>query len=230
MKNKTTIILIVFLSFFIATVSVGFFFLNKRIVDLETKAQKTGQVKRVEKDTEVQVEDLSREDDGNEVVSYGCGSECKKEIAKLVSEAIATLSGETRTVVKEVSTNTSSKQTTYIPMGTTFSTKSMDWVDVPDSSVYVDLINDYGSDTWVSWEVSLKVSQGNGKAFARLYDDTNKIAVNFSELSTESNAFFKQVISGSLPFWRGRNLYKVQIRSLNSSDVTYSGGRIKINY
>ena len=92
------------------------------------------------------------------------------------------------------------------------------------------LENDYGDGAKVSWEASLKVAHGNGKAFARLWDDTNKIAVDFSELTTTDNVDFEQVTSKYLPFWRGRNLYKVQIKSLNSFEVTYSGGRIKISY
>ena len=106
----------------------------------------------------------------------------------------------------------------------------MDWVDVTDSGVYIDLENDYGSGAKVSWETSLKVAHGNGKAYARLWDDTNKIAVDFSELSTEDNVDFTQVTSKYLPFWRGRNLYKVQIKSLNSFEVTCSGGKLKIVY
>jgi len=115
-------------------------------------------------------------------------------------------------------------------MGTSFSTTSTSWTEIPDSGVYIDLLNDYGDKATVSWETSLKVAHGNGKSYARLYDNTNKIAVDFSELSTEKNANYQQVSSGNLPFWRGRNLYKVQIKSLNSFEITYSGGKIKIIY
>ena len=157
-----------------------------------------------------------------------CGEACKQEIARLVSEATATLSGTTKEIVKEV--GDSGAKTTYIPMGATFATTSTSWVDVSDSAVYIDVENDYGKDAKVSWEASLKVAHGNGKAFARLYDDTNKIAVDFSQVSTTDNVDFEQVTSTYLPFWRGRNLYKVQLKSLNSFEVTYSGGKIKVSY
>ena len=103
-------------------------------------------------------------------------------------------------------------------------------MDIEAAEVYIDLENDYGKDAKVSWEASLKVAHSNGQAFARLYDDTNKIVVLESEISTTNNADFEQTSSSNLSFWKGRNLYKVQIKSLNSFEVTYSGGRIKISY
>lgn len=155
----------------------------------------------------------------------------KDEIERLVAEAIATLSAQpSEKVVEKTTVVTEPTGTTYIPMGATSTTTSTSWVDVDESAVYVDKENDYGKDATVSWEASLKVAHGNGQAFARLYDDTNKIAVDFSEISTTDNVDFMQVSSGNLPFWKGRNLYKVQIKSLNSFEVTYSGGKIKISY
>lgn len=166
-------------------------------------------------------------DSGMPTIPIGerCDESCKSEINRLVSEATATLSA-----TRVVTTTASSPKTDYISMGTTYTTTSTDWVTIEDSATYIDLVNDYGKNAKVSWETSLKVAHGNGQAYARLYDDTNKIAVNFSELITVNNDQFKQVSSGNLPFWRGRNLYKVQIKSLNSFEVTYSGGKIKVSY
>lgn len=161
-----------------------------------------------------------------------CGSDCKKEIDKRVSAAIATLSGSTKETVIEKQTVVTQVTggSDFIPMGTTFSTTSTDWVDVPDSTVYLDLTNDYSEDASVSWEASLKVAHANGKAFARLYDGTHNIAVDYSEISSENNATYERVTTRDLPFWRGHNLYKVQIKSLNSFEVTYSGGKMKVQY
>jgi hypothetical protein len=66
--------------------------------------------------------------------------------------------------------------------------------------------------------------------FARLYDSTNKIAVSGSELTTINNVSYQHVSSPQLALWRGRNLYKVQVKSLNGFEITYSGGKIKITY
>lgn len=173
--------------------------------------------------------------DTNEVVGNtpdSCGPECKNEIEKAVSSAISALpeNTETKVVEKQVTVISKPSGTAYIPMGSSATTTSVDWMDVDDSAIYIDVVNDYAADATVSWEASLKVAHGNGKAFARLYDATNNIAVDKSELSTTDNAVFTQVTSKNLPFWRGRNLYKVQIKSLNSFEVTYSGGKIKVVY
>lgn len=120
--------------------------------------------------------------------------------------------------------------TDYISMDSVFSTTSSDWVDVSASETYIDLVNDYSEDASVVFSAFLKVAHGNGKAFVRLYDATNNIAVSGSELTTENNSDYVQVASSNLPFWRGRNLYKMQIKSLNSFEVTVSGGKLKISY
>ena len=150
------------------------------------------------------------------------------QINKLISDAIATISAVPKTIVQKI--GIIQKQTSFISLGTTANTTSTSWVDVEDAEVYIDLENDYGKDAKVSWEASLKVAHSNGQAFARLYDDNNKIVVLESEISTTNNADFEQASSSNLNFWKGRNLYKVQIKSLNSFEVTYSGGRIKISY
>ena len=115
-------------------------------------------------------------------------------------------------------------------MGSTYTTTSTDWYSLDDTEIYIDLTNDYGSKASVSWEAQLMVAHGNGQVFARLWDDTNKIAVNGSELTTINNPSFSLVSSGVIPFWRGRNLYKLQIKSLNSFEVSITGAKIKISY
>lgn len=133
---------------------------------------------------------------------------------------------------QQITTTTSVKtqKTSYITMGTSFATTSSDWVEVPDSSVYIDLANDYSLSAYVTWDTSLKVAHGNGAAYARLYDATNNIAVQGSELVVANSAVATPVFSGKLELWRGNNLYKVQIRSLNGFEVTASGGRVKVVY
>ena len=160
-------------------------------------------------------------------VEVGSSAPSLSEIEKLIADAIATISAVPRTIIKTV---TQQRGSSYITLGSTATTTSTDWVDAEAAEVYIDLENDYGKDAKVSWQASLKVAHGNGQAFVRLYDDTNKIAVIGSELSTTNNADFEQISSANFSFWKGRNLYKVQIKSLNSFEVTYSGGRIKISY
>jgi hypothetical protein len=215
-----------------ATLALFFtvFSLNREVKSLETRLSKAENRLLIPNAPEsepqiiTQIEERGTDNSG-EIVA----------LRSYVDAAVATLSGVTTKTVSTVTTPatvpaTPSKKTSFLSMGTSYSTTSTDWVDVPDSKVYIDLINDYGSNPYVTWEASLKVAHGNGQAFVRLYDETNKIAVVGSELSTTNNSEYKQVYSGSLALWRGNNLYKVQIKSLNSFSVTYSSGRIKVSY
>ena len=146
-----------------------------------------------------------------------------------MARAVATLSANQ---VTKPQTNSSSLkgETTYIPLSGSFSTTSTDWYDLQGVEAYIDLEKEYGKGATVSWEGSLKVAHGNGQAFARLFDTTHGIAVSGSEISTTNNSDLKLVTSGNLNLWAGRNLYRVQIKSLNSFEVTYGGGKIKIAY
>lgn len=153
----------------------------------------------------------------------GCGEECKKIISEEVNKAVATISATKKVTV-------ATKQTQFISLDGNYSTTSTDWVDVPGTEVGFDLSKNYSSNAKVSWQATLNVANSNGQAFARLFDTTHGIAVSGSEISTTNNADFKTTYSGNLNLWSGHINYKVQIKSLNSFNVTYTGGKIKIEY
>jgi hypothetical protein len=157
-----------------------------------------------------------------------CGESCRKTVSEIVAGAIATVSSTTK-VIEKTSTSKSAG-TAYIPMGTSYTTTSTGWYTIDDTAVYINLENDYGVGAKVSWEALLKVAHANGQAYARLWDDTNKIAVDGSEITTINNSEYRFVSTGVIPFWRGRNLYKVQVKSLNSFEVSITGAKIRISY
>lgn len=159
-----------------------------------------------------------------------CNDECKKTIDEEVARAIATISAISQTARPPVSQTALKGQTTYISLSGPFTTTATDWVDLKGVEAYIDLEKEYGKGSSVAWEGSLKVANGNGQAYARLFDVTHGIAVSGSEISTTNNADSKLVTSGNLNLWAGRNLYRVQVKSLNSFEVTFGGGRIKISY
>lgn len=166
--------------------------------------------------------------EGTRILFQDCGSECKKEIRKSVSDAIATIAAVPKTIIKTQSQK--SQQTSYISLDGTVSTTGTSWVDAPGIEVAFDLTKDYSKDALVSWEASLKVAHGNGQAYARLFDVTHGIAVAGSEISTTNNSSYLRVSSGNLGLWAGRNVYRVQLKSLNSFEITYTGGRMRITY
>lgn len=164
-------------------------------------------------------------------IGEACPEFCKQEIAAEVAKAVATISAiPSNVVVGQTLTQPGTPQVSFVPLGTSGSTASQDWATLDDTAVFINLADEYGEDAKVSWETSLKVAHGNGQAYARLWDDTNKIAVVGSEISTTNNQEYLTISSKDLAFWRGGNIYKVQIKSLNGFEVFYSGGKIKVRY
>lgn len=174
--------------------------------------------------------------DGASEVRYvdKCGEDCQLQIDQKISESISTISGGTKEIVKTVTITpvpTKTKaQTAYIPIVGPITTTSSDWYDAPGTEFYLDYNTDYGKAAYADWQAFLKVANGNGTAYARLYDITNKIGVDGSEVSVTNKGDLTQVISGRLNFWSGNNQYRVQIKSLNKFEVTFGSGRVKIIY
>jgi len=157
-----------------------------------------------------------------------CDKKCESEINQIVSEAISTISATVKPIYQSVPTTVKEKKASYIPLSGPVITTSTSWVDVAGTEVYIDLKNDYGEGAYVSWDAFLKVAHANGTAYARLFDVTHGMAVEGSELMVANIDVSTQVSSGQLALWAGRNLYRVQIKSLNSFEITFGSGRIKI--
>lgn len=159
-----------------------------------------------------------------------CGPICQEIIVQKVSEAIASLPGtetvKETTVVQKTTETVSQPTVIYIPLGGGGSTTSRDWADVGNAEVYLN-ISDYPNLDRAYFEGFIRVKHGNGRAFARLYDVTHTIGVQGGEIYTD-NEDFTLVESGSLSFWQGKNLYRVQVKSLNGYEAFYDSGRIKL--
>ncbi|MFH1971138.1 MAG: hypothetical protein ABIJ05_02010 [Patescibacteria group bacterium] len=159
-----------------------------------------------------------------------CSEDCKKEIEDRISQAISTVSATKTIIPTSTAVTKTETKIAYIPLSGPITSTSTGWVDAAGTDIYIDLVNDYGKNAKVSWEAFLKVAYGNGQVFARLYDATHGIGVDGSEISLVGTEVSTQVSSGNLNLWKGRNLYRVQIKSLNSFEVTFGSGRIKITY
>jgi len=162
-------------------------------------------------------------------LSGSCPTDCQDFIDQKVSEAMATISGQEtikETKIIEKIPTISQPQVIYIPLGGGGSTTSKEWTDVGNAEVYFD-IGDYPNIDRVYFEGFIKVQHGNGRAFARLYDVTHSIGVQGSDIYTGSESY-SLVESGSLNFWQGKNLYRIQIKSLNGYEASVDSGRIKI--
>jgi len=159
-----------------------------------------------------------------------CGEACLKKIQEEVASAISTISATPKTTTGITTPASAKKNTSYIGLNGPVSTTSTQWIDIPGVEVYIDLVNDYGKAATAGWEANLKVAHGNGQAFARLFDVTHGTAVDGSEISTTNNPNYSIVSSSNIYLWAGRNLYRLQLKSLNSFEVTFLSGHIKITY
>lgn len=171
----------------------------------------------------------------------GCDELCKAQIeaelqSKLNNSYLSNSpsplpsSSPTAQVVQKSGTSASqTKTTTYIPFSGPFSTTNTDWTNVPGAEAYVDLKNNYNVNAYVTFEASIRAN-GGGEVHARLFDSTHSIAVDGSEVSTTVSGASTLVSSGKLNLWSGNNLYAVQIKSLNSFNVTFDSARIKLVY
>jgi hypothetical protein len=178
---------------------------------------------------EVNNSSLQLQPQTQEIISTDeCDVNCLKQVNQMVSQALATLSAQPKqSNTKVVTVNQTSKSgTTYIPLNGSNSTLRNDWTDLSATDIYIK-VEDYGKSPYISFEASLKASHEGGRVYARLFDVTNGIAVDGSELSTDSQSF-SSLSTGNLPLWSGNNLYRVQIKSLDNQEVSYSSGRVKI--
>lgn len=101
-----------------------------------------------------------------------------------------------------------------------------DWVRIGNSEKWLDT-SLYGELVEVTWQGWLKVKDGNGIAYARLYDATNNRAVDGSQVSNSSGekaSFY----SGSLSIWRGQNQYYIEVKSSTGYEVTVEGPKLKL--
>lgn len=161
----------------------------------------------------------------------GCDADCQKEISDQVARAIATLSGTPKsTVVNKVVGSTSKPQDAYIQISGSGSTQKTEWTDILGSDFSFDINKDFDKGAKFAWEGFLRVTDANGTAFARIFDVTHGIGVDGSEISVAKQSEYTRANSTNLNFWAGRNVYRVQIKSLNTINVDYMGGKIRVSY
>ncbi len=114
----------------------------------------------------------------------------------------------------------------YVTIPGTGSTTANLWQDIPGTDFYFDP-GDYPGLIEIYFEASMKLFNGNGMAYVRLFDVTHGIGVQGSEVSTNSQIEAISV-SGKISFWAGRNLIRVQAKSLTADTTVYNYGRLKV--
>ncbi len=158
-----------------------------------------------------------------------CDRDC---VSQIVDDKLSQLPSPTTIVVTTAPAKTTAPKATtekisFIPVagGTAAGT---DWTSLSGTEFWLDA-SLYGDEVIATWEGNLRIQDGNGLGYARLYDATNHRAVDGSEVQvsgTQTISFY----SGNLAIWRGQNQYRVEVRSSTGYPVTVSSARIKLVY
>ncbi len=141
---------------------------------------------------------------------------------KKVEEVTVTPTG-VKVLTKTVS---KSKHMSYVNISGGFGQVAYDWTDVPASEFYFNKA-DYEGLTEVNFESNMKLLNGNGMAYVRLFDVTHGVAVTGSQVET-GNQSNTVVTSTALNFMDGKNLIRVQIKSLTADTTVFNSGRLVV--
>lgn len=167
-----------------------------------------------------------------QVEPEGCSPDCQELIDQKISETLLNIPTQKpeKTVTYVLPTTSPGAQTkvSYIPLMSEATVNYPDWTDVTPSDFYFDL-DDYSGAKSVRFEVYLKSKHQAGKTYIRLYDVTNKRAVDYSDLSSSSETFELQR-SSDLVIWRGNNLYRIQGKTLNGIEGYFKEVKLKISF
>ena len=158
-----------------------------------------------------------------------CGPECQKYIDTQLDASSYQLAPNPTPIIKTVYqtiTKPKTKSIVYVPITGTGSTTNNDWTSLSGTDFYFDK-NDYPGLVEVSFEANLRLFNGNGMAYVRLFDVTHGIAAQSSDTQTNSQTSIA-INSGAINFWSGKNLYRVQVKSLTADTAIFDGGKLKV--
>ncbi len=113
----------------------------------------------------------------------------------------------------------------FVPFGSG-SSSSGDWEDVGGLKAYVDSTQ-YPSIKNVVFEASVRIPTGNEVAYVRLFNETDKHPVWFSEVSLEGGTP-KLLVSDPITLDQGNKLYKVQMKTSLKYSAILDQARIHI--
>lgn len=114
----------------------------------------------------------------------------------------------------------------YIPVPGPGQTLENKWTDLSGTEFNLSTA-DYPNLKEAYFEANLKLINGNGQSFARLFDVTAGVEVWGSEVSSTGQKF-STVSSGKITLRSGTHLYRVQAKSLTADTTVFNSGRIKL--
>jgi len=163
----------------------------------------------------------------SEILTDTCSPVCANFINDSISKIPTPVcSCNIPTPITVTQKKTPSKSISYIPVPGNGSTLNMKWTDLSGTEFNFNP-NDYPSLKEAYFEANMKLLNGNGIAFVRLFDITAGIEVWGSELQTQKqDSSF--VTSAKLTLRPDNHLYRVQAKSLTADTAVFNSGRLKL--
>lgn len=198
----------------IITIILGLILSNLFIIDLVIIASKTSPKEKndavIQKESTIQ----STLPLTQETTISQCPHSCLVKIYEATSSQKFVQSSPglvaTKTVLPTIIENSSGVKEYYVALGSGINT-SDEWLDIPGAQSYIDSTK-YGKISKVTFEASIQIQNGNQKAYARLYNATDKHPVWFSEVSLEGGQALL-LISNPITLDEGNKSYQVQLKS-----------------
>lgn len=164
-------------------------------------------------------------------IKTGTKTETNTGELKTVETAIRDLQARVATLEQTGSENnqaTPAKSPAYIPLGSTGSSQALDWTSLATFEAEINS-DDYTGYSSMYLEVNMRAFQGNGKAFARLFNKTDGTAVGSSEVSTTSSDYTTLTSSG-FKLLGGKKTYRLQLKTLTGYAADVQFARIKVTF
>jgi hypothetical protein len=165
-----------------------------------------------------------------------CGDKCRQYIDTKIAEAAGPSAQPKSTVTPAPSVKIvplaaptakpKVRSVQYVTIPGSGSATTNDWTNLGGTEFYFDK-SDYPGLVSVYFESNMKLFNGNGMAYVQLFDATHGIGVQGSDVQTNSQTD-TVVTSGQVTFWAGKNLIRVQAKSLTADTAVFSSGRLKV--
>lgn len=169
---------------------------------------------------------ILNQSNSNNDCSVDCENLINEKISNLKTPAIIEISPTITPTPTIKTTAIKTKSTQYIPIPGSGGTLENSWTNLPGTEFYIST-DDYPNLVGAYFESNMKLLNGNGLAYIRLFDITAGIEVWGSEVSTNSQSF-TSISSDKLTIRSGTHLYRVQAKSLTADTTVFNSGRIKI--
>jgi hypothetical protein len=129
-------------------------------------------------------------------------------------------------VVAKIAPKTKTRTVQYVAIPGSGSTQNNTWTNISGTDFYFNPA-DYPGLLEIYFEANIKLFNGNGMAYVQLFNATSGVGVQGSDIQINSQAD-TLVTSGKVTFWAGKNLIRVQAKSLTADTAVYNSGRLRI--